>query len=135
MFYKFYKLREFRFHSKCFARFIGSLFLLSQICGVTMAQDSLNVRMLGEVHDFVEEAFDVAMSGGYAYISSGLGSGLRVLNLSDPAAPIEVGYSINSDPCPGEQMWMADRVRVSGDYAYVLYFDGTWSFMHYRLYV
>jgi hypothetical protein len=135
MFYKFYQLWQFRFHSQCFARFIGSLFLISQICGVTMAQDSRNVRMLGEVHDFVEEAFDVAMSGGYAYISSGLGSGLRVLNLSDPTAPIEVGYSINSDPCPGVQMWMADRVRVSGDYAYVLYFDGTWSFMHYRLYV
>jgi hypothetical protein len=30
---------------------------------------------------------------------------------------------------------MADRVRVSGDRAYVLYFDGTWTFAHYRLYV
>lgn len=118
-----------------FARFFVSLLLVSQICGVSMAQDSLNVRMLGEVHDFVEEAYDVAISGNYAYLSSGLNSGLRVLDLSDPTAPVEVGYAVNSDPCPGVWSWMTDRVRVSGNQAYVLYFDGTWSFAHYRLYV
>lgn len=118
-----------------FVRFIVSLFLISQICGVTMAQDSLNVRMLGKVHDFVEEAYDVAMSGNYAYLSSGLNSGLRVLDLSDPTAPVEVGYAINSDSCSGLSSWMTDRVRVSGNQAYVLYFDGTWLFAHYRLYV
>ena len=62
-------------------RFIVRLFLISQISSVTMAQDSLNVRMLGEVHDFVEEAYDVAMLGNYVYLSSGLSSGLRVLDL------------------------------------------------------
>ncbi len=118
-----------------FSRFVISLFLLSQICGVTMAQDSLNVRLLGEAHDFVERAYDVAMAGNYAYLSSGFASGLRVLDLSDPSAPVEVGYAINNDRCPGLLTWMSDRVRVSGDRAYVLYFDGTWSFAHYRLYV
>ncbi|MHA2601285.1 MAG: hypothetical protein AM324_004040 [Candidatus Thorarchaeota archaeon SMTZ1-83] len=111
-----------------------TLFLTSQICGVVVAQDSMNVRMLGEVHHFVNQCYDVAMSGDYAYISSGLASGLRVIDISDPSTPVEVGYSINSDPCPEVPMWMADRVIVSGDYAYVLYFDGTWSFRHYRLY-
>ena len=118
-----------------FVRFIVSLFLISATCGITSAQDKINVRMLGEVHDFVEEAYDVAISGNYAYLSSGFNSGLRVLNLSDPTAPVEVGYAINSDFCPGVWGWMADRVFVSMNRAYVLYFDGTWSFTHYRLYV
>ncbi len=116
-------------------RFGIGLFLISQICGATMAQDSLNVRLLGEVHDFVEQAYDVAMLGEYAYVSSGFSSGLRVLDLSDPYAPVEVGYALNCDTCPGVWSWMADRVSVSGDWAYVLYFDGTWLFAHYRLYV
>ena len=46
-----------------FEKLIVILFLVSQICGVTIAEDSLNVKMLGEVHDFIEEAYDVAMSG------------------------------------------------------------------------
>lgn len=118
-----------------FGWFIISLLLISQIYSVAIAQDSLNVRMLGEVHHFVEQSFDVAMSGNYAYIASGTASGLRVLDLSDPTTPFEVGYSINCDPCSEVEMWMADRVRVSGDYAYVLYFDGLNSKTNYRLYV
>jgi hypothetical protein len=116
-------------------QFIVSLFLLSQICGVTMVQDSLNVRMLGEVHDFVQQCHDVAMSGNYAYIASGAASGLRVLDLSDPTAPVEIGYAINTDSCHGVEAWSADKVRFSGDYVYVLYYDGTWAGVNYRLYV
>ncbi|MFC2084685.1 T9SS type A sorting domain-containing protein [Bacteroidota bacterium] len=116
-------------------RFILILLLISQVLRVTKAQDSLNVRLLGEIHDFVEQAYDVAILGTYAYISSGLNSGLRVLDLSDPVTPVEVGYAINCDPCPGVQSWMSDRIKVSGNRAYVLYFDGTWAFSHYRLYV
>lgn len=117
-----------------FRSYFVALFLASQVCGVSVAQDSLNVRMLGEVHHFVQQCYDVAMSGGYAYIASGMGSGLRVVDLSDPTTPVEIGYSINSDLCTEVPIWMADRVKVSGDRAYVLYFDGTWSFTHYRLY-
>jgi len=117
------------------APFLIVLFLVSSGCGLAMAQDSLNVRLLGELHGFVEEAFDVAMSEDYAYLSSGLASGLRVLDLSDPKAPVEIAYAINSDVCPGVHIWMTDRIRISGDRAYLLYFDGTWSFGHYRLYI
>jgi hypothetical protein len=120
---------------KRYTTILAGLFLLLWNSGVTMAQDSLNIQMLGEVHDFVEEAFDVALAGNYAYVSSGLNSGLRILDLSDPAAPVEVGYSINTDPCPGVWCWMTDRIQVSGDRAFLLYFDGTWAFGHYRLYV
>ena len=118
-----------------FRQFIVSLLLISKICGDAIAQDSLNVRILGEVHHFVQQSYDVAMSGNYAYIASGVASGIRVLDLSDPTTPFEVGYSINCDPCPEVPIWMADRIRVSGDYAYVLYFDGVTSKTHYRLYV
>jgi hypothetical protein len=115
--------------------FLFGLFLLSLVFNPAMAQDSWNVTLLGEVHDFVEEAFDVAMAGDYAYLSSGLNSGLRVLDLSDPTAPEQITYAINTDECPGVYMWMTDRIRIWGDRAYLLYFDGTWSFRHYRLYI
>ncbi len=118
-----------------FGQFIVSLFLISQICGVTMAQDSLNVRMLGEVHHFVEQSYDVAMFGDYALMTSGAASGLRVLDLSDPSSPTEVGYIVNSDTCTGIEIWAADRVKASGNFAYVLYYDGFISKGHYRLYV
>ncbi len=120
---------------KWFARFFVSLLLISRISNITLANDSLNVRILGETHDFVEEAYDVSLSGNYAYLSSGLNSGLRVIDFSDPVAPVEVGYAVNSDTCTGVWSWMTDRIRVSGNFAYVLYFDGTWSFAHYRLYL
>lgn len=117
------------------AYFVLSVVLISNLSTVSVAQDSLNVKLLGEVHHFVEQSYNVAVSGDYAYIASGTASGLRVLDLSDPAVPLEVGYSINSDPCPDVYMWMAYKVKVSGNYAYVLYFDGTWSFLSFRLYV
>ncbi|UCE07248.1 MAG: T9SS type A sorting domain-containing protein [bacterium] len=112
-----------------------SFLLLYHICSVTIAQDILNIRMLGEVHHFVEQSFDVAISGNYAFIASGTFSGLRVIDLSNPAIPVEVGYSVNSDPCPEVEAWMAFKIKISGNYAYVLYFDGTWSFKNFRLYV
>jgi len=103
--------------------------------GESTAQESKNLRMLAEIHDFVQQSYDVAMAGDYAYVASGMASGLRILDLSDPTAPVEVGYVTNDDACPGVSQWMADRVIVAGAYAYVLYFDGTWSATHYRLYV
>jgi hypothetical protein len=117
------------------ASFVLSVLLISQMVGVATAQDSLKVRMLGEVHHFVQQSHDVAMSGHYAFIASGVASGLRVLDLSDPAAPVEVGCAINTDTCPGVEAWCAEKVRVSGDHAYVLYYDGTWAGANYRLYV
>lgn len=100
-----------------------------------LANTSANIRLLGDAHDFVEQSFDVAMADGYAYISSGTCSGLRVVDLSDPTEPVEIGHSINTDQCPDVAMWMADRIVVSGDRAFVLYFDGLWSFTNFRLYV
>jgi hypothetical protein len=48
--------------------FILCLLLISQICAIIRAQDSLNIKMCGEVHDFVQQSHDVDLSGNYAYI-------------------------------------------------------------------
>jgi len=52
----------------------------------------------------------VAASGGYAYVANA-SAGLRVLDVSDPSAPVEVGFF----DTPGV-FW---GIAVSGSYAYV----------------
>ena len=52
----------------------------------------------------------MAVSGGYAYVAAD-NAGLRVIDVSTPAVPVEVG----SVSTPG----FALGVAVSGDYAYV----------------
>lgn len=116
-------------------RIFISLFLISQVCGVALGKDSLNVRMLSEVHHFVQQSYDVTMFGNHALMSSGTASGLRVLDLSDPSTPTEIGYIVNTDTCTGIEIWATDRVKASGNFAYVLFYDGAISKAHYRLYV
>ncbi len=55
-------------------------------------------------------ARDVAVSGGRAYVADGK-SGLRIIDVSDPANPREVGRS--------EGRRSARTISVSGSYAYV----------------
>jgi hypothetical protein len=52
----------------------------------------------------------VYVSGNYAYVADG-GAGLRVIDVSNPANPREVGFF----DTPG----FAEDVYVSGNYAYV----------------
>ncbi|KKL04112.1 hypothetical protein LCGC14_2619330, partial [marine sediment metagenome] len=61
-------------------------------------------------YDTRGSAYGVSVSGTYAYVADGWG-GFRVIDVSDPAGPIEVGYY----DTPGR----ADAVSVSGTYAYV----------------
>jgi hypothetical protein len=66
-------------------------------------------------------AFDITVSGGYAYVTEGnrenLGGvltmkpGLHILDISDPAHPVRVGYY--------ETTFIPKRVFVSGNYAYL----------------
>jgi hypothetical protein len=83
----------------------------------------------------VQQSHDVVISGNYAYVVSGVASGLRVLDLSDPTAPKEVGYAINNDFCIGVETWSAEKIGILGKYVYVLYYDGTWAGANYRLYI
>jgi hypothetical protein len=87
----------------------------------SFAQDSLNVRQLG-FYDTPGEAFGVAVSGNYAYVADGgegtetdWDTGLRVVNISNPAAPSETGFYDS----PGSSF----SVAVLGNHAYLA--DGT----------
>ncbi|MCB2210761.1 hypothetical protein KQI52_01465 [bacterium] len=74
------------------------------------AQDSLNVSQIASLYSIWDSARDVALTGDHAYIATDE-SGLRVLDISDPTAPVEVAYSRSSVPALG--------VAIQGDYAYV----------------
>ena len=58
---------------------------------------------------------DVAVAGDYAYVAAAY-SGLRIVNVSNPAAPTEAGYC----DTPGT----AYGVAVAGNYAYVADYSG-----------
>ena len=86
--------------------------ILAALWGLTaQAQDSLNVRRLGQI---AMVARGVAVAGNYAYVASASG-GLRVINIANPASPTEAGF-YNT---PGQ----AYGVAVSGSYAYVADYD------------
>jgi hypothetical protein len=90
-------------------RFFVMLLLLSSAFSA-FAQDSLHVRRLGScvTPGF---AWAVAVSGNYAYVADGNDGGLRVVNITNPVAPVEAGFY----DTPGG----AYGVAVSGNYAYV----------------
>ena len=49
-------------------------------------------------YDTPDIAYSVAVSGGYAYVADGY-SGLRVVDVSDPANPVETGFYDTPDTC------------------------------------
>jgi hypothetical protein len=83
--------------------------VLALLATSASAQDSLNVRRLGSF-DTPGLAWGVAVSGNYAYVVDG-GSGLRVVNITNPSSPVEAGFY----DTPG----FAWGVAVSGNCAYV----------------
>ncbi|MDY6904887.1 MAG: FG-GAP-like repeat-containing protein [Thermodesulfobacteriota bacterium] len=62
------------------------------------------------------DASGVYVSGNYAYVAAG-SQGLRIVNISNPAAPAETGFLAGTD------ILDANAVYVTGNYAYVA--DGT----------
>lgn len=77
--------------------------------GTTTALDSLNVCCVGR-YNTGDYALDVYVSGSYAYVADDT-CGLRIINISDPSSPFEVGFFDTRDE--------ATSVYVSGDYAYI----------------
>jgi hypothetical protein len=75
-----------------------------------VGQDSLNVVQRGKVTLSWGDVSRVDIQGNYAYVASGR-TGLRIMDISNPTQPEEVGYC----DTPGN----AHAVAVSGDYAYV----------------
>ncbi|MDK9700089.1 MAG: T9SS type A sorting domain-containing protein [bacterium] len=69
--------------------FFVSLLVLLITLPVAQAQDSLNVRHVGSLYDFWDDASDFAVEGNYVYIATDV-TGLRILDISDPSSPHEV---------------------------------------------
>ncbi|MCX6639367.1 MAG: T9SS type A sorting domain-containing protein [bacterium] len=90
-------------------RIIIILLAILILNGIGIAQDSSFVRKVGEIANW-SWAYNVVISGDYAYVATHQ-TGLRIVNISNPAQPIEVGYS----DTPGYSY----SVAVSGTYAYV----------------
>jgi hypothetical protein len=60
-------------------------------------------------------AYGVAVSGAYAYVAD-YNAGLRVIDVSNPSSPREVGFY--------DTPYYASGVAVSGSYAYVADWEG-----------
>ncbi len=67
------------------------LLLICLLSLTSRAQDSLNVTQVSQLYAYWDQAFAVTTSGDYAYVASGY-TGLRILDISNPAAPVELGF-------------------------------------------
>jgi hypothetical protein len=82
-----------------------------EICGDGVDSNCVNGDCyVAAIYDTPDNARKVYISGNYAYVAD-FNSGLQIINVSNPAAPIRVG-SYNT-------AGIAYEVRVSGNYAYV----------------
>jgi hypothetical protein len=84
---------------------LGAMLILT---GLSWAQDSLNVTQLGR-YDYWNFANDIAKQGAYAYLTDNMN--LRIMDVSAPEAPVEIGYC----HLPNTSY----SVAVNGNYAYV----------------
>ena len=64
-----------------------SLFLIP---GPISAQDAWNISKTGELYQFWGDTKDVVIVGQYAYTTED-GLGIRILDISQPANPVEIG--------------------------------------------
>ncbi len=95
---------------------ISCMGLLLSLFSAANAQDSLNVRRLGEISAPI--AFDVAVSESHAYVAD-FERGLQIIDIADPTSPAELStYDTHG---------LAVAVALSGDYAFVADdFTGLW---------
>ena len=66
--------------------------------GLAVGQDSLNVEQTSVSMLSWDETNDVAVFGDYAYLATGE-TGLRIFDISDPAAAEEMAYIEFEEPC------------------------------------
>jgi hypothetical protein len=91
------------------------VFALCQLVTYAFAQDSLNIRRLGQI-SLPNGANAVEVVGSYAYIAGGTGR-LHVIDVSNPETPMEVGFYDTPNS--------ARDITISGNYAYVAdYYSG-----------
>src|SRR5262245_56888488 len=66
---------------------------------------------IGQTNEiFAEIAYDIEVSGNYAYLAKGT-NGLRIYDISDPRKPFRVGYVNDGGTAYG--------ITISGNYAYL----------------
>ena len=82
---------------------------------VFLIEDPLNISELGYYKAPLVSVQDVDYDNGYTYIAGGYG-GFRVVDVSDPSDPTEVGAC--------STVGYAIRLDVQGEYAYVANMDG-----------
>jgi hypothetical protein len=88
-----------------------SLGVILILVGLSWGQDSLNVTRLGQTGHHWAQSRRVVVSGNYAYVTTNE-TGLRILDISNPLAPDEVGYFLT-----GSQAY---SVTVVGNLAYLV---------------
>jgi hypothetical protein len=91
---------------------ILTLLLLIVVPVTARDGDHENVELVSSIYDYWEGAYDVEVSGDYAYIATGA-TGFRILDISDINNPEEVANIILS-------VSLYD-IDISGNYAYVAY--------------
>ena len=72
-------------------------------------------------HAFVSDVHDVDVQGNYAYVAAGY-AGLRVIDLTEPSAPREVGAFVTESYATG--------IAVQGHYAYLVAYGGSGLYPH-----
>ena len=90
--------------------------LVACLCGSVYSQDSLNVSLAGSLYNIWDEARDVVVRQNYAYVTAG-NAGLRILDISNPEAPVELGYCDTPED--------AETLELQGNYAYVADWERT----------
>jgi hypothetical protein len=83
-----------------------AIFVVSGLVLCSQAQDSLNVTRVGQV---AIAATKVVVSGNYAYVA---GTGLSVVDISNPSAPVVVG-SLATSGTPMDIAMLGNRVYIS----------------------
>jgi hypothetical protein len=66
----------------------------------------------------LDGANSIAISGNYAYVTSGDDDGVQILDISDPTNPVGIG-SISDGDNGADTLYGASNITISGNYAYV----------------
>jgi hypothetical protein len=83
---------------------------ISHQLAILDVNDPQHPALVGQGVPLPEAVQDVAVAGGYAYVAAGL-AGLRIVDVSNPATPQEVGALATLGPAQG--------VAIAGNYAYL----------------
>ena len=97
-------------------KWCGVVILVVLIAIVTsFAQDSLNVTMVKRLYTHWDNLYKVEASGNYVYVPDG--SGLWIVDASDPENPKDRGRSGRPQRCPPSFLQPAERGKVLPDMA------------------